>query len=505
MATPTQTTSSDTGAVRAYGHFIDGAARPAGDVVIERHSPADGTLLATYTNGTRADAEAAIRAARTAFDDGDWPTLTGMQRARVLTAAAGLMREEADRLARIEANETGKPLTLATGDVAASIELFEYAAALAATAHGQAHTELGNDCTALVVREPAGVVAMITPWNFPLLQIAQKLPFALASGCTAVVKPSEFTSGTTLELARIVTEAGVPAGAVNVVTGEGTVGAVLTESDLVDVLSFTGSTATGRKITEASAGSIKRLSMELGGKAASIVYADADLDDALDGVLFGVLFNQGECCVSGARLLVQDSIADEFVARVVASIGNVTVGAPTAPGSEVGPMIHTEHLDKVLGCVASAVADGATLLAGGQQLNGPGFDGGNFVAPTVLDKVSPADSVFTEEIFGPVLTVTRFADVDEAVRLANATEYGLAGSIWTKNIDKALTTARRMRSGRVWINTTIDGAPALPAGGMKQSGYGREMGQAGFDEFTELKTIQIRTGKRTPAFPAWTR
>jgi len=199
---------------------------------------------------------------------------------------------------------------------------------------------------------------------------------------------------------------------------------------------------------------------------------------------------------------VHDSIADDFVARVVEGIGKVTVGAPTAEGSEVGPMIHAGHLDKVLGCVDTAVADGATLLAGGTRLSGPGFEHGNFVAPTVLDNVTATAPVFTEEIFGPVLTVTRFSDVDEAITLANATEYGLAGSIWTKNIDKALTTARRMRSGRVWVNTTIDGAPALPAGGMKQSGYGREMGQAGFDEFTELKTIQIRTGTRTPVFPS---
>ncbi|RZK83398.1 MAG: aldehyde dehydrogenase family protein [Rhodococcus sp. (in: high G+C Gram-positive bacteria)] len=508
MATATESTACHTATheVRAYGNFIDGAPVPAADTVIERHSPADGALLATYTNGTRQDAEQAIRAARTAFDEGSWPTLTGMERSRVLTTAATLMRAEQDALARIEAEETGKPLALARGDIAASIELFEYAAALAATAHGEAHTELGENCTALVVREPAGVVGMITPWNFPLLQVAQKLPFALAAGCTAVIKPSEFTSGTTLELARIVTAAGVPAGAVNVVTGEGgTVGAAFSDSDLIDLLSFTGSTATGRKITEASAGSIKRLSMELGGKAASIVYEDADLDDALDGVLFGVLFNQGECCVSGARLLVHESIADDFVARVVEGIRKVTVGAPTDERSEVGPMIHAGHLDKVLGCVDTAVADGATLLAGGTRLSGPGFEHGNFVAPTVLDNVTATAAVFTEEIFGPVLTVTRFSDVDEAITLANATEYGLAGSIWTKNIDKALTTARRMRSGRVWVNTTIDGAPALPAGGMKQSGYGREMGQAGFDEFTELKTIQIRTGSRTPAFPNWTR
>jgi acyl-CoA reductase-like NAD-dependent aldehyde dehydrogenase len=491
--------------VRSYGHFIGGRSLPPSENIIERVSPADGRVVATFTAGTRADALESVTVARAAFDAGEWPRWTAMDRGRALFRCAELMREHRERLARIDAEECGKPITLARGDVAASIELFEYAAALAMTMHGEAHTALGENCTAMVVREPAGVVGMIIPWNFPLLLLAQKLPFALGAGCTAVVKPSEFTSGTAVELARLLTEAGVPDGVVNVVTGAGTeVGAPLAESSLVDILSFTGSTATGKRIVEASAGSVKRLSMELGGKAASVVFDDADLDDALDGVLFGVFFNQGECCVSGARLLIQDSIADAFLARLVEAAGRITVGGPLDDASELGPMIDAGHLEKVLGHIDAARRDGATVLTGGARLDGDAWGSGYFVAPTILDGVTETSAAFQEEIFGPVLTVTRFTDVDDAIRLANATEYGLAGSIWTKNIDKALRVAKEMRSGRVWVNTTIDGAPQLPAGGMKQSGFGREMGQAGFDEFTDVKTIQIRTGPRTRVFPNWT-
>ncbi|MFC9551806.1 aldehyde dehydrogenase family protein [Rhodococcus sp. NPDC056960] len=491
--------------VRSYGHFIGGRSLPPSETIVERVSPADGRVVATFTAGTRADALEAVTVARAAFDAGEWPRWTAMDRGRTLLRCAELMREHRERLARIDAEECGKPITLARGDVAASIELFEYAAALAMTMHGEAHTALGENCTAMVIREPAGVVGMIIPWNFPLLLLAQKLPFALGAGCTAVVKPSEFTSGTAVELARLLTEAGVPDGVVNVVTGAGTeVGAPLAESSLVDILSFTGSTATGKRIVEASAGSVKRLSMELGGKAASVVFDDADLDDALDGVLFGVFFNQGECCVSGARLLIQDSIADAFLARLVEAAGRITVGGPLDDASELGPMIDAGHLEKVLGHIDAARRDGATVLTGGARLDGDAWGSGYFVAPTILDGVTETSAAFQEEIFGPVLTVTRFTDVDDAIRLANATEYGLAGSIWTKNIDKALRVAKEMRSGRVWVNTTIDGAPQLPAGGMKQSGFGREMGQAGFDEFTDVKTIQIRTGPRTRVFPNWT-
>lgn len=490
---------------RRYGHFINGVALEPATETIKRDNPADGTPLATFAAGTQSDAAAAIAVARTAFDSGSWPRTPAMDRARVLLRAAGLIRRDGTRLAEMEALETGKPLVYAEGDIATSAELFEYAAGLAMTAHGESHTSIAENCTALVVREPAGVVGMIVPWNFPLLLLAQKLPFALAAGCTTVIKPSEFTSSTALEVAALLTEAGLPDGVVNVVTGFGQdVGAPLSASKDVDVLSFTGSTATGRAISAAAAGTVKRLSMELGGKAASIVFDDADLDDALDGVLFGVFYNNGECCVSGARLLVQESVADDFVARVKAAAERVRVGSPLDPETEVGPMINGAHLDKVLGHIDAARASGANVIVGGNRSTEDGHAAGYFVQPTIIDEVGMDSNAFQEEIFGPVLTITRFTDADDAVRLTNATEYGLASSIWSKNIDRALSVAKRIRIGRVWVNTSIDGAPQLPAGGMKQSGFGREMGVAGYEEFTEVKTIQIREGKRTPAFPRWT-
>lgn len=486
--------------VRRYGLIIDGDAEsPANCPAITRRSPIDGVVLAEYAAGSPADTERAIVAARTAFDDGPWPRLSAMDRARVLLRVAELMRADASRLAEIEALETGKPLRYARSDVEGSAELFEYAAGLAMTSHGELHTGLGENCTAMVVREPAGVAAMILPWNFPLLLLAQKLPFALAAGCTAVVKPSEFTSGTALELASILREAGVPGGAVNVVTGYGAeVGATLAASLDVDILSFTGSTATGQAIIAASAPTAKRLSMELGGKGANIVFDDADLDDALDGVLFGAFFNNGECCVAGSRLLVQDSIADEFIARVAAGADRLRIGDPREPETDIGPMIHDGHRHKVLGHIASAAEHGGRVVTSGTVATA---EAGHYVTPTVIVDVTAESPEFHEEIFGPVLTVTRFHDTEEAIRLANATQYGLSGSLWTKNLDRALRVAKRLRSGRVWVNTTIDGGPQLPAGGMKQSGFGREMGVVGFEEFTETKTIQIREGTRTAAFP----
>jgi acyl-CoA reductase-like NAD-dependent aldehyde dehydrogenase len=485
---------------RIYGHYVGGVWTAAGPDFVDRHDSAEGALVARFTRGTEQDAESAISAAKAAFETGDWPRLPAMHRARVLNRVAVLMRRDADQLARIEALESGKTLAWARGDVETSAELFEYAASLTMTSHGEVYTTIDENCLGLVVREPAGVVGMIIPWNFPLLLLAQKLPFALGAGCTTVVKPSEFTSGTALELARLLEEAGVPAGVVNVVTGYGAdTGAPLAASKDVDVLSFTGSTATGRAIVATSQNSVKRLSMELGGKAAAVVFADADLDDAVDGVVFGAFFNQGECCVAGSRLLVEESVADEFIARVVAAAEAIPVGHPLSDSTQLGPMIHAEHRGKVGGYLDLVSGEGGTVLTGG-LLDDPDHAQGSYVAPTVIDGVLPTNRLFQEEIFGPVLTVTRFTGIEEAVELANATQYGLAGSLWTKDVDKALTVSRRMRSGRVWVNTTIDGAPQLPAGGMKQSGYGREMGQAGFEEFQEIKTIQIRTGRRSPSF-----
>ncbi len=486
---------------RVYGQFIDGAMTDPSERLIDRRAPGTGKLIARYSDGSIDDMERAITAARGAFDHGEWPHLSGMDRGRALLRLAEAMRDNKALLAEIEAEEVGKAIRMARGDVDGSVGLVEFAAALAMAMHGDAHTNLGPDFTALVVREPAGVVGLITPWNFPLLLLAQKLPFAIGAGCTTVAKPSEFTSGTTVEMGRLCGEAGIPPGVFNVVTGFGpVVGQALVESHSVDMVSFTGSTRVGRGIVEASKGNLKRVSLEIGGKSANIVLDDADLDDAVDGVMFGIYFNGGECCVSGSRLLVHESIADDFLAALVDRVGRLRVGQPLDETTDVGAMIHESHLGKVLAYVDTAEEEGARIIAGGHVLTGDQYGGGLYLAPTVIDDVRPRSRVFQEEIFGPVLAVTRFRDVDEAIALANDVEYGLGNTVWTKNIDRALKVARAVRSGTVWVNTTIDGAPQLPGGGIRASGYGREMGQAGFDEFTELKTIQIRTGKRDPYF-----
>jgi betaine-aldehyde dehydrogenase len=485
--------------VRSYGHLIGGEETSQASW-IERRGPASGELVARFAEGTAADVEAAIAIARHAFDDGDWPHLPGARRARVLLDAAAALGERLEHLARIDAVEVGKPLRQARGDIEGAIGHFEYAAALAHEVHGDAYSNLGPDHLGLVLREPVGVAALIIPWNFPGLIFGQKVPYALAAGCTAVVKPSEFTSGTALEMARIVIDAGVPPEVLGVVTGYGDpVGQALVESRAVDHVSFTGSTVTGSRIAVGAAASQKSLSLELGGKGASIVFADADLDDAVDGTLFAVFFNSGECCVAGSRLLVEESIADEFLARLVEKTERLAVGLPEDERTEIGAMIHEGHLEKVLGYVAAGREEGAALLTGGDRVGGE-LAGGNFVAPAIFDRVGPEMRIFREEIFGPVLSAARFEGVEEAITLANQTEFGLGNTVWTKNVDTAIKVARALRSGSVWVNTTLDSAPQMPFGGYKASGYGREMGRAGFEDFTEVKSCVIRTGKREPYY-----
>jgi betaine-aldehyde dehydrogenase len=483
---------------REHGHLIAGE-RVDGETSIERRSPGGGELVARFAEGTAADVEAAVAAARDCFDSGAWPGTSGAERARVLLRAAAAIRANVEQLARIDALEVGKPLRQARGDVEGAAGHFEYASALAHEIRGDAYTNLGESHVGLVLREPLGVAGLIIPWNFPGLIFGQKVPYALAAGCTTVVKPSEFTSGTALEMARLVIDAGVPAGAVNVVTGYGApVGQALVESRGVDFVSFTGSTLTGEKIAAAAASTQKRVSLELGGKGASIVFADADLDDAVDGTLFAVFFNTGECCVSGSRLLVEDSIAGEFLGRLVEKAERLSVGAPLED-ADIGALIHEGHLDKVLGYVAAGEEEGARLLTGGRRAEA-GSAQGLFVEPTIFDAVEPGMRIFREEIFGPVLSATRFTGVEEAIAIANQTEYGLGNTVWTKNVDTAVTVSRALRSGTVWVNTTLDSAPQMPFGGVKASGYGREMGRAGLEEYTELKSCVIRTGKRTPFY-----
>lgn len=499
--TSSPTTSTSATPARRYQHFIDGRWEPGTGETIERRSPATGALVAHFAAGDADTTNRAIAAARHAFDHSGWPHVDGADRGRLLSAVANRIRSHHERLSHIEAEETGKSIRVARADITGVIGHFESAAGLAAGLHGESF-ELGADFTAVILREPAGVAGLIVPWNFPALILSQKLPYALAAGCTTVIKPSEATSGTACEIARLCQEAGLPPGVVNVVTGlGGVVGQAITESNDVDLVSFTGSTASGRKVIAASAGNIKRLSLELGGKAATIVFADADLEDAVDGALFAITFNQGECCVSGTRLLVQDSVADAFVDALVQRARTLAVGDPLAEGTDVGALIHEEHLNSVLGHIATGEEDGATLRTGGQRVHPAGCEDGFFLAPTVFDHVSPQARIFQHEIFGPVLSVTRFATPDDAIDLANDTIYGLANSVWTKNIDTAHYVSRRLRSGTVWVNTTIDGSPQLPLGGYKQSGYGREAGRIGLEEFTNVKTVQTRLGKRTPAYP----
>jgi betaine-aldehyde dehydrogenase len=488
--------------VRTYSHFIDGEwVKPISGAFISRHNPATGGLVAEFAAGNEQDTLKAVAAARRAFDEGPWPRMSGMERGRVLYRFAQKMRDEAETLALIDVAETGKTIRFARGDIDGAIALVEFAAGLPAQVHGEVYNSLGEKYSATVVREPVGVAGLVVPWNFPALIFCQKVPFALAAGCTVVVKPSEFTSGSALELARMATEAGLPDGVLNVVTGVGSeTGQVLVESHDVDAVSFTGSTATGRRVMQSASSNLKKLSLELGGKAANIVFADADLEDALDGVLFGVYLNQGECCVSGTRLLVEDSIAEAFMERLVERAAALKVGDPLDEAADIGALIHADHMDKVLGYIEAGKSEGATLRTGGERLTGAGYDDGAFVAPTIFDDVRPEMQIFQEEIFGPVLTASRFKCAEEAIEKANAVRYGLANSIWTKNLDTAMTVSRALRSGTVWVNCTLEVHPSLPFGGVKESGFGREMGRYGMEEFTEMKNVLYHLGKRTPFF-----
>lgn len=475
-----------------YRMVLDGVlADAASGATFERLSPGHDVSVGSYPDGDVVDVDRAVAAARRAFDSGPWPRMSGAQRARAMRHVAELIEANAEMLARVEALEGGKPIAQARGEVATTAEIWWYAATLAQHSYGDALNTLGEQYLGMMVREPIGVVGVITPWNFPLLIVSQKLPFALAVGCTAVVKPSQLTPGTTLILGRLCLEAGIPAGVVNVVTGTGGAGRRLAEHPDVDMVTFTGSTAVGRHIIAASASTVKKVELELGGKNPQVVLPDAPIDRAVDAVVFGVYFNQGECCNSGSRLLVHQDVADEFVARVVERATKVKVGDPLEDDTLVGAIASEEQLATIEQLVGEGSSDGASLLLGGDRMTS---EVGRFFQPTVFDHVDPAMSIAREEIFGPVLSVLRFSGLDEAVKIANSTIYGLSAGIWTQDIDSAITFARRAHAGTVWVNCWMDGFPEMSFGGYKQSGLGRELGRSAIDAFTELKTIAIHTG-----------
>jgi acyl-CoA reductase-like NAD-dependent aldehyde dehydrogenase len=477
----------------AYAHFIDGKS-VVGSVGggIERRSPGHtATVVSTYGEGTTDDARAAIAAARKAFDDGPWPHSSGAERQSVLLRVAALIRAHKEELALVECLESGKPISQACDEMDWAAGIWDYAAALARHLHGETTNTLGPSLLGLTLREPVGVCALITPWNFPLLIISQKLPFALAAGCTCVVKPSEFTSGTTVRLAALLKEAGLPDGVCNVVTGHGDpVGETFVTSPHVDMVSFTGSTAVGRRIAEKAGATLKKVSLELGGKNPQLIFADADLDAVVDAVVHGVFFNMGECCNSGSRILVEEAVADDLVEKIIAASRSIRMGDPLDPAVKVGAIINEAQQRKILGYIQEARSEGASVPLGGGAVDSSGL----FVELTVLDKVRPEMRVASGEVFGPVLTVLRFTTEEEALSIANGTDYGLSASVWTRDFDRALRLSRRIAAGTVWINTFLDGAPELPFGGYKQSGLGRELGPHSVLDFTETKTVTMRLG-----------
>jgi betaine-aldehyde dehydrogenase len=460
-----------------------------------RESPSEGVIVGEYPQADIVDTDAAVAAARHAFDEGPWPHMPGVERARFLNRVADAIRKEREELAEIEVLESGKPISQARDEIDGCAGLWEYAASLARQIYGDTYNTLGSDMIGLILREPIGVVSMITPWNFPLLIISQKLPFALAAGCTAVIKPSELTPGTTLRLGKILEAAGLPKGVVNIITGYGLpVGQRLAEHLSVDMISFTGSTNVGRSVVAASKGNLKKVALELGGKNPQIVFADADLEAALDAVVFGVYFNMGECCNSGSRLLVEKSIAQDFTAQIIERAKTVPVGDVFDERTKVGAIVNEAQLQKISSYIELGQQEGADLKLGGARLS---TDQGRFFQPTVFDQVLPTMTIAREEIFGPVLSVVSFESPEEAISIANSTMYGLSAGVWTRDIDTAFQVSRKIRAGTIWINTFMDGYPELSFGGYKESGLGRELGRFAIDEFTELKTIQLHLGQRT--------
>src|ERR1035441_2120577 len=453
-------------------------------------NPSTGEEICQVAEADEADVNEAVKAARNAFEKGPWRKMSAAERGRLLYKLAELVEKHADELARLESLDNGKPYSVAkAADLAVAIASYRYYAGWADKIHGKTIPVAGNyfNYTKL---EPVGVVGQIIPWNFPLLMQAWKLAPALATGNTVVMKPAEQTPLTALRVGELILEAGFPPGVVNLLPGYGpTAGAAIARHMDVDKGAFTGSTEVGHLIMEASAKSnLKRVTLELGGKSPNIVFADADLDQAIEGAHFALFFNQGQCCCAGSRLFVEETAYDEFVERSATRARRRTVGDPFDPATEQGPQVDQDQYNKVMRYIESGKKEGARLVCGGGSVG----DRGYFIQPTVFADVKDDMTIAREEIFGPVMSIIKFRDIGDVVQRANRTEYGLAAAVWTRDIGKAHAIADNVRAGTVWINCYDVFDAAAPFGGFKQSGMGRELGEYGLQQYTEVKTVTVK-------------
>ena len=478
--------------VQEYGLLIGGEFVPAASAeTFDTVSPTTNQVIGRMARAGTEDVDRAVAAARKAFDEGPWPRMTPLERSRILHKVADLLRQRLPEIARLETMNCGKIIVESRGDVTSSANCFEYYAGQATQLWGD-QIPMNGPLLDYTLREPVGVCAQIVPWNFPLLMAAWRLAPALAAGNTLILKPASATPITAVLLGQICQEAGVPDGVVNVLTGPGKeVGEALSVHPGVDKVAFTGETSTGRRIMEMAAGTIKKVSLELGGKSPNIVFPDADLSEAVDGSLFAIFTNAGQRCTARTRLFLHKDIHDQFLSDFVAKAGKIRVGDPLEHETQMGPVISPSQANRILTYCERAASEGAELVAGGQRITEGELSAGNFVAPTVFDRVRQDMHLAQEEVFGPVLAVIPFETEDEVVAAANSTIYGLAATLWTNDIKRAHTMARRIQSGNISINFPTVNPPEAPFGGYKQSGLGRELSRHVMDLYTQTKNVVV--------------
>lgn len=476
--------------------YIDGRdTAPHSQAWFETENPFTGEPWAEIARGDATDVDAAVQAAHRAFTSGPWPQLTATQRGALLRRVADLITRDARQLAEIEVRDNGKLLAEMLGQLTYIPQWFHYFGGLADKIEGRVIPLDKKGFFNFTRREPLGVVAAITPWNSPLLLTTWKIAPALAAGCTVVIKPSEFTSASTLAFVKLFEEAGFPPGVVNVVTGFGReVGSALVEHRLVAKITFTGSDSTGGAISEAAARQFKHVSLELGGKSPNIVFADSNLDDAVNGAVSGIFAATGQTCIAGSRLLLQDSLHDAFVQRLLALARTARMGDPMQLETQVGPVTTRQQFDKVLGYIDIARKEGASLLLGGGAARRAECGNGWFVEPTIFSEVDNGMRIAQEEVFGPVLSIIRFKDEEDALRIANDVRFGLGAGVWTSDIGRAFRFSERLQAGTVWVNTYRAVSFMSPFGGYKDSGLGRENGAEAIDEYLQTKSVWINTG-----------